>query len=91
MATTVVLADVIKEPGPSTRCLARFSDGTELEFSSLASLTTIVQEPDTDAGLTRKLCLAYALARSSDLSNINPVKDKSFIFDLSNNNPIRVQ
>lgn len=89
MATTVVLTAVVKEAGG--RCRVQFSDGSELEFNTLEEAKAWAREPDTDIFLTKRLCLAYALGRSEDLSNINSVKDKNFTFDLTNNSPIRVQ
>ena len=89
MATTVVLTDVIKEPGG--RVLVRFQGGIELEFASLAEVQEFAQEPDLDEDLTQKLCISWILHRSNDLSNINPIQNKNFIFDLSAGNPIRVQ
>jgi hypothetical protein len=91
MASTVVLTAVVKAEAPSTACYVRFNDGTELEFANLATLQEWARQPDTDLSLTRKLCVAYALGRSSDLSNIASVRNKDFTFDLTNNSPIRVQ
>jgi hypothetical protein len=91
MATTVVLTSVVKEAAPSTRVLVRFADGTELEFASMADLVASATEPDTSVSLTQRLCLAYTLARSADLSNLASTANKSFTFDLTSNNPIRVQ
>lgn len=91
MATTVVLTNVVRDPAPSTVVRAQFSDGFELEFTDLEHLRLTVTGYDTDQTLTRHLCLAYTLARSSDLSNVSTVRNKNFTFDLSSNNPIRVQ
>lgn len=92
MATTVVLTSVVKpaQPGP-VYAYVNFADGTQLEFASLADLTAWAQEPDGSVGLTQRLCVAYALARSSDLSNVASVAGKNFIFDLSAAAPIKVQ
>lgn len=87
--TTVVLTAVIKDPDGRVR--VRFADGSEREFGSLAMLRSVVLRRDQDVGLTQDLCLAYALARSADLSNVNSVANKSFIFDLSVAQPIKVQ
>lgn len=91
MATTVTLVSVVKEPAPSTRVLVTFDDGTGFEFASLADLTDWARSADVDVRLTKQLCLAYALARSSDLATVASVANKNFTFDLANNQPIRVQ
>jgi hypothetical protein len=91
MATTVTLTAVIKEAAPSTRVLVRFADGVELEFASLAQLQEWAREPDLSVTLTQKLCVAYTLARSETLTNLASTQGKSFTFDLTSNNPIRVQ
>jgi hypothetical protein len=91
MASTVVLTEVVKAAAPSTACYVRFNDGTELEFASLGALQEWARQPDLDIGLTRRLCVAYALGRSADLSNTASVRNKDFTFDLTNNSPIQVR
>ena len=88
MPTTVILIGVVRE---GDKYFVQFDDGTLLEFNDLESLTNFAIGVDDDPDLTQKLCLAYALKRSSDLSNINPIQGKDFIFDLSAGNPIKVQ
>lgn len=90
MATTVVLTNVIKEPPPSTRYLIDFSDGTQHEFADLAELTEWARRPDGDPESVQKICIAYALARSNDLSNVSTVLNKDFTFDLSAPSAIKV-
>lgn len=87
MATTVVLKDVIKS-GSIVRI--RFASGFEYEFSSLEQLTEWVSEVDT-TDVVQKLCVAWAQARSADLSNIATIRNKDFIFDPAAANMIRVQ
>jgi hypothetical protein len=94
MATTVVLSNVIKEPAPSTRCRVQFTDGTELEFGTLAELREWALGIDSGpmgAELTRRMCLARLLALSPELTNINQIQGKNFTFDLTNAQPVRVQ
>lgn len=91
MATSVTLTSVVKEPAPSTRVLVNFADGTSFEFVSLADLADWARSEDMDVRLTKQLCVAYALARSADLSSVASVANKNFTFDLTNNQPIRVQ
>lgn len=90
MATTVVLQDVIGEEQPAGTVRVFWADGTAQEFPNFDALTTWALGPDKDQGLTQRMCVAYALARSPDLSNIAPVKGKNFVFDLSHAQPIRV-
>jgi len=89
MATTVILRDVIKQVNGTV--LVNFEGGSQLEFTSLAALQEWARQADASVDLTQQLCVAYALARSADLSNVATVRNKDFTFDLSVNSPIRVQ
>jgi hypothetical protein len=91
MATTVSLTGVVFDPAPATSLSVQFSDGTGYQFNDMNHLRSIITGLDSDPDFTRKLCLAYLLARSPDLSNVASVKNKSFIFDLSSPSPIKVQ
>ena len=91
MATTVSLISVVREPAPSTRVLVNFADGSQLDFPDLASLVAWAQQADQSRDLTQQMCVAYAAARSPDLSNVASVSGKNFTFDLSAPSPIKVQ
>jgi hypothetical protein len=68
-----------------------WNDGSSSQYPSLAALTAEIQEVDDDSDLTKKLALAWILARSPDLDPITQIQNKNFIFDVSHANPIRVQ
>lgn len=85
---TVVLTSVTTDQDGKVRI--RFDNGAELEFNSLAEVQAWALLPDTSVDLTQQLCVAYAINRSPDLSNLASVQGRTFTFDLSNNNPIRV-
>ena len=88
MASTVVLADVIKYP---TYLEVIWGDGNSTIYNDVEELSADALAVDTDQDLVKKLCLAYLLARSPQLTNIATVKNKDFIFDLSAPQPIKVQ
>jgi hypothetical protein len=89
VATTVVLTDVIKDPGGAVQVV--FADGSGYSFPTLEDTLAWSTEVDQDVTLTQRMCVAYAAARSPDLSNIAPVQGKDFIFDLASPQPIKVQ
>ena len=72
------------------RVYANFADGNSLEFQSIANLKEHVDQL-VDQHQAMIMCLAWALARSADLSNINTVKDKRFVVDFSASNPVQVK
>lgn len=88
MATTVVLTKVEKRANGSV--YVEFGDGSGIIYPHLDDLKLDARAPDTNVDLTKKLVLAYALARSENLTNVASIQGKQFIFDLTNNNPIRV-
>jgi hypothetical protein len=90
MPTTVVLTDIVFDAAPSTVVRVRWSDGSELEFNHIDNVRQWYSQPEEDIDLTRKLCVAYAAARSFDFANLATVKDKPFTIDMSANNPIKV-
>ena len=75
----------------TTRYRVRFSDGTELTFNTLAELQQFGSDLDTDPGMARVLAIRWWIARSNDATNTAIIVGKTLTFDLSNNNPIRVQ
>ncbi len=89
MPTTVVITDIVH--ASSGKVFVRYASGTEKEFASLEELTQEIQGLDDDEGTTEDLALAWILARQPSLVNINPIKGKNFIYDLSSPNPIKVQ
>ncbi len=89
MPSTVVMTSVLKTADGKIR--VRYSDHTELEFGSMAELEESIAELDSDVSFTHMLALGWIHARQPSLDNINPIKDKSFIFDLGSPNPIKVQ
>lgn len=89
MATQVILRSVIKQP--DGKVFVNFDNGSQREFTSIADLQAWARKPDTDVDLTEQLCIAWAVARSPELSNIATIQNKTFTFDLSAPNPIRVQ
>lgn len=74
-----------------TPCRFRFADGAELEFNSLDEVKRTLGELDRDPNMARLLQIAWFLARQPDGNNPNLVIGKTLTFDLSANNPIRVQ
>jgi hypothetical protein len=62
-----------------------------LEFPDLATATEWARAADANIDMTRRMCAAYAEARSTGWANINSVANKDFIFDLSNPSAIKVQ
>jgi hypothetical protein len=84
-----VLKEVVKEVGGRT--LIRYGDGTELEFASIEEAVAWARSADTNIDMTRRMCAAYAEARSTNWANIAPVANKTFTFDLSAPSPIKVQ
>ena len=83
-----VLSNVIKNADGS--CRIQFADGNEFSFNSLADIAAWIADVD---GLdnTRKVCVAFLKARSSDLTNLATVRNKTFTFDLTAPAPIKVQ
>lgn len=89
MATQVILRSVVKQA--SGTVLVNFDSGNQREFSSMADLQEWARSPDTSVDLTEQLCTAWAVARSPELTNIATIQNKTFTFDLSSPNPIKVQ
>jgi hypothetical protein len=89
MATTVVLRAFTKLANGTVS--ATFGDGSVMIFESLQQLLDGCRDVDLDQDLVKRLCLAYAAARSADLSNVASVLNKNYTFDLSAAQPIRVQ
>lgn len=87
---TVTLVSVRFDDPPSTTVRVRWSDGTESEYPSLSAIESQAASVQT-SDLAKVMCLAYAKARSADLSNIASVANKDFILDLSAPQPIKVQ
>lgn len=90
MATSVTLTSVQKD-AQTGKVYINFAGGFQIEFNSITDVAAWAQGIDKDVDVTRQMCVAYALARSSDLSNINSVANKVFSFDLSAPQPIKVQ
>jgi hypothetical protein len=86
MSVEVILRSVTTANG---KVYATFSDGTGIEFGSMADVQGAIDSA-VSLDQTRILCLAWAKARSSNLSNINTVKDKRFVVDFSHSQPVRV-
>jgi hypothetical protein len=83
----VILNSVTRD---GDRVYANFADGNSLEFQNLENLKTHIDQL-VDQHQVMIMCLAWALARSADLSNINTVKDKKFVVDFSVANPVQVK
>lgn len=66
-----------------------FSDGISISMPP-AGLEERIREVDSDPDRMRFVAIAYWKARDASFANINLVKDKAVVFDLSNNNPIRL-
>jgi hypothetical protein len=76
---------------PEGRVQLTFADGSGFDFANVQELRdTISQQVETMAN-AQLMCVAFALARSPDLSNVNSVLNKDFTLDLSAANPIKVQ
>ncbi len=67
-----------------------YSDGGGHVYGSLADMKEAIAEMETRDN-TEKLFLGWFLARSANATNTALVLNKTFTFDLTNNNPIRVQ
>ena len=91
MAVSVTLTKVIKEPAPSTRCIINFSDGTQMEFDSIASVIANISTLDSDPDVARKMLIGWWVGRDANLSNPNLVEGKTLTFDLQAPNLLRVQ
>lgn len=66
-----------------------FSDGISISMTQ-AGLEERIRDIDSDPDRMRFIAIAYWKARDASFGNINLVKDKAIVFDLSNNNPIRL-
>lgn len=66
-----------------------FSDGVSISMPQ-AGLEERIRDIDSDPERMRFIAIAYWKARNPDFSNIGLVKDKAIVFDLENNNPIRL-
>lgn len=88
MPTTVVLTEVIDH---GNYIEVRWGDGTGRYYSDISKITELVTSHDNNEELTKDLAIAWALARSPDLSTIATIANKNFTFNMSNPNPIRVQ
>lgn len=89
MATTVVLTDVVLHPEGHVE--VRWADNTGETFANIEAMRQHISQYDSDVDLTKALCMAFLMARSSDLTNTSPVRNRNFTFDLTHNSPIRVQ
>ena len=87
---TVTLVSIKKADPPRTTVYANFSNGDQIEFESLAAIDQAAREMQ-NTEKTYLVCVCYAKARSADLSNIQTVANKQFTFDLTAQQPIKVQ
>lgn len=85
--TIVTCTSVTKSGG---KVYVTFSDGTQLEFASLAEIQAAARDIDSDVHLTQMLLIAWWLARSPDGVNENLVEGKTLVFDLSAPNAVRI-
>lgn len=87
MAVSVTVTN-ISTSGP--KYFVTFADGSQLEFQSLAAMTAWTKEIE-DVPTTQRLAVGFWIARDDDANNPNVIVGKTLTFDISNNNPIRVQ
>jgi len=89
MAVSVTLTTIIKEPAPSTRCLINFSNGTQLEFGSLAEVKEFVRDIETTEN-AQKLIVGRWLAQHPDGDGTASIQGRTLTINMSAVNPVSV-
>ena len=89
MATTVVMTDLVIQPGGYIDVV--WNDGSTSQYQNLDRLTEQVTQHDNNQDLTKAMAVAWLLARQPTLSPITVLQNEDFTFDLSDPNPIKIQ
>lgn len=95
MPSSVVITERIFHPNGHLEI--QFEDGTTITWEgattdeSLALCQRDIDELDSNTEQTRFMAIGWIKSRQPDLSNMAPIQNKTFSYDLSNPNAIRVQ
>lgn len=85
-AASCVLTSIVQDGGGYT---VNFGDTLSEQFATFDDLVAWALSV-ADVPTTKKMCVAYAIARSADLSNLSSVLNRTFTLDLSKPNPVQV-
>jgi hypothetical protein len=87
-AAAVTINDVVVNQTTGT-VTAKFSDGSQDEYTDFAALVADVEDLDTDTAIARKLLLLGVIRRSPDGSNLDVLNGSSCTIDGSAANPVQ--
>jgi hypothetical protein len=90
MAIAVTGRRVIKS-AENTSIVFEFSNGTGLEFPSIAAARAAASELEATPDLARLILIARFLAQQPDANNVTLFEGKTLTLDLNNVSPIRIQ
>lgn len=90
MASQATFSGNCRTVHPDGRVEFHFSDGGGVEFQNSEAVDIRLAEMDSDLNACRLMAIAYWKARDPDFSNPNLVRDKAFQYDLSANDPIKL-